>query len=137
MTPLAERLRTAAERLDRLQVNATPAPWRGPESSWAGRIAVLSSEGHPVAVTSLEDLSVTATVDAGLIAGLRPLAPVIASQLRQHAVMAADVVPSEAGRRWHITDRCGLTLDPSEGEIGCDCFTDSIQLADAILGEAA
>jgi hypothetical protein len=130
---LAERLRTAAEKWARLDHAATWGPWSVHES-WAGKCAVVTDGGHPIAVVSHGEPSDTAKADAELIAQARALAPVIASQLRQHAVMAADVVPSEAGRRWHITERCDYSLDPTEGQIGCDCFTDALALADAILG---
>lgn len=143
MNALAERLRAAAERLTELDKAASESPWEITEEHGCD----FSGEGYSYITLSMRDTdgdvarwygeTTREAADAALIVTLRPLAPVIASLLRQHAVMAADVVPSEAGRRWHITERCGYSLDPTEGQVGCDCFTDALALADAILGEAS
>jgi hypothetical protein len=138
VTP-GERLRTAADRLDRLQVGASPGPWIGPALSWAGRVTVLNSEGHPVAVTSMEALSVSATADAGLIAALRALAPVIAEQLRAAAWGYLDQVSREGDHDWHDDSAggCGHYRDPAPLGAHCTCFDDALALADAILGGAS
>lgn len=136
MNALAERLRASADQLARLDREGTWGPWSAGES-WAGRLAILGTSGEPVAVVSgSPNPTETALADAALIATLRPLAPVIASILRQHAVMARNVETTD-GKRWHISERCGWTLDPTEDEVGCDCFTDAIAVADAILAGGA
>jgi hypothetical protein len=151
---LAERLRTAAEKWAQLDHAATWGPWSVHES-WAGKCAVVTDGGHPIAIVSHGEPSDTAKADAELIARSRPLAPVIAEQLRAAAERFDAETSADRGEcpwcadgycRGHAevtshSDGCegdllvdGEPLPTAWPEDACTCFDDALALADAILG---
>lgn len=149
MTAIPERLNAAADRLEALDHAGTWAPWRVGES-WAGGLAVLTDGGHPIAVVSQGAPSETARADADLIATLRPLAPVIAAQVRRAADRwAAEIhtVPDSSGARIEVHGRIGnrraccldVAIDGQilDGDERCTCWDAALALADIILGGAS
>lgn len=154
MIALAERLRAAAERLSEMDEAAVRGPWTvysQPRSAGQHALVVAaplceaadrcdSGCGAEIVQTKVLDLDEmpAAKADLDLIVALRDLAPVIASQLRQHAVMAQNIeIAPIGGRPFHDSDDCGGGwLDGGEGDL-CQHFDDALALADAILGGQA
>jgi hypothetical protein len=133
---VAERLRAAAEKWARLDFAATWGPWSVHES-WAGKCAVVTDGGHPIAIVSHGEPSDTAKADAELIARSRSFAPVIAKHLSGEADRFDSDTTQEAHYpRWHDENApgCGRDIEPVDGTERCTCWDAALALADAILG---
>jgi hypothetical protein len=129
-----ERLRAAAEKWAQLDHAATWGPWNVHES-WAGKCAVVTDGGHPIAIVSHGEPSDTAKADADLIATLRPLAAVTAAYLQKQAQAYAMQVRPDPHREYvHEGGCCRPRRYLSDGTVGCTCFDDALALADVILG---
>ncbi len=124
MTP-AERLRTAAERLEAQSDDATTQPW-----------VVRPTPATPYAYDVLGgefDLLVTRWIseqDARLIATLRPLAVLIAAWLQDEAVAMDRWLSYDTAKVVHEPPGCGFAFGPAGG---CDCFDRPLAVADAVL----
>ncbi len=128
----AERLTAAADRMEALDDEAYQGPWRVQESEI----------GDTAIVARVDEVAVVFHDPNGnLIAALRPLAPLIAQQLRDAATYASDTTEVRGDSVWHYTEHCdtrilmaGKRPEPPYGR--CTCFDPALALADAILGPA-
>jgi hypothetical protein len=121
VTPV-ERLRAAADRLETLDSVATASPWTVDD-------AALRAGSHEVAMVFRDE-------DNDLIAALRPLAPILAKQLRDAVDRLLEECEIELDYPpFHAAAWCGRDVVPGE-KGSCDHFDDALAIADAVLGEA-
>lgn len=136
----ADRLRTAADRLEALDKAASGSPWKVIESH--GRD--YSGEGYSFVTLVMRESDDDVarwygetdreTSDARLIATLRPLAPVLVKQLHTAIDrLAAECLTELDYAPWH-EEGCGLDVGRDIGDAGsCHCFDDALAIADAVL----